>query len=167
VVRGWTHTFNKVDKISIVASDLVLQQHSMERKMPETHEKINLPSDANLSLRVVPMPKDTNFIGDIFGGWIMAHVDLAGAAAASRITRGRIVTVVVNQFIFKQPISLGDLVSFYTYLERIGTTSITIRVEVYAERNPADLQVVKVTQASLTYVAVDDKGVPRKIEKPQ
>jgi acyl-CoA thioesterase YciA len=124
---------------------------------------ISLPSEGHLSMRVAPMPADTNFNGDVFGGWIMAHVDLAGAATASRISKGRVVTVAVNQFVFKQPVSVGDLVSFYTYLERIGRTSITIRVEVYAERDPANLRVVKVTEANLTYVAIDAQGVPREV----
>jgi acyl-CoA thioesterase YciA len=126
---------------------------------------LSLPSDAHLSMRVAPMPADTNLNGDIFGGWIMSHVDMAGAAMASRIAKSRIVTVAVNEFVFKQPISVGDLVSFYTHVERIGRTSITIRVEVYAERNPENLHVVKVTQAVLTYVAIDQHGVPREIQR--
>ncbi|TXH51690.1 MAG: acyl-CoA thioesterase, partial [Burkholderiaceae bacterium] len=77
----------------------------------------------------------------------------------------RIATVAVNQFIFKQPVSVGDLLSFYARVERIGTTSITVHVEVYAERNPANLQVVKVTEANLTYVAIDMQGQPRKIPR--
>jgi acyl-CoA thioesterase YciA len=93
----------------------------------------------------------------------MAQVDMAGAVLPSRIARGRIATVAVNQFVFKQPVSIGDLLSFYAKVERIGTTSITVRVEVYAERNPADLQVVKVTEANLTYVAIDPQGQPRRI----
>jgi acyl-CoA thioesterase YciA len=130
-----------------------------------TESTTTLPNEGHLAMRVLPMPADTNFNGDVFGGWIMSHVDLAGAATASRITKGRIVTVAVNQFVFKQPVSVGDLVSFYTYLERIGRTSITIRVEVYAERDPTNLKVVKVTEANLTYVAIDDQGKPREIEK--
>jgi len=129
-----------------------------------TAESLALPSDADLSMRVTPMPADANVNGDIFGGWIMAHVDLAGAVMAARLSKGRIVTVAVNQFVFKQPVSVGDLLSFYTYLERIGRTSITIRVEVYAERNPADVQIVKVTEANLTYVAIDAQGQPREIQ---
>ncbi|WP_245213462.1 acyl-CoA thioesterase [Rhizobacter sp. AJA081-3] len=113
----------------------------------------------------MPMPADANGNGDIFGGWIMAQVDLAGAVLPARIAKGRIVTVAVNQFIFKQPVSVGDLLSFYAKVERIGTTSITVNVEVYAERNPANLQVVKVTDANLTYVAIDNQGQPRKIPK--
>jgi acyl-CoA thioesterase YciA len=122
-----------------------------------------LPDDRQLVLRVMPMPADANGNGDIFGGWIMAQVDLAGAVLPARIAKGRIATVAVNQFIFKQPVSIGDLLSFYAKVERIGKTSITVNVEVYAERNPAKLHVVKVTEANLTYVAIDRDGNPRPI----
>ena len=124
---------------------------------------LRLPDDRQLVLRVMPMPADTNGNGDIFGGWIMAQVDIAGGVLPSRIAKGRIVTVAVNQFIFKQPVSINDLLSFYAKVERIGRTSITVNVEVYAERNPANLQVVKVTEANLTYVAIDKDGKPRLI----
>jgi acyl-CoA thioesterase YciA len=124
-----------------------------------------LPGDRELVLRVMPMPADANGNGDIFGGWIMAQVDLAGAVLPARIARGRIATVAVNQFVFKQPVSVGDLLSFYAHVERVGTTSITVRVEVYAERNPANPYVVRVTEANLTYVAIDREGKPRPIPK--
>ena len=124
---------------------------------------LHLPDDRQLVLRVLPMPADSNANGDIFGGWIMAQVDLAGAVLPARIAKGRIVTVAVNQFIFKQPVSIGDLLSFYAKVERIGRTSITVNVEVYAERDPANLHVVKVTEANLTYVAIDRNGQPRPI----
>ena len=138
-----------------------------------THEEMHaaakapatLPADKELVLRVIPMPSDANFNGDIFGGWIMAQVDLAGSVLPVRIAKGRVTTVAVNQFIFKQPVSVGDLLSFYATVERIGNTSITVRVEVYAERNPADIQVVKVTEANLTYVAIDRDGKPRQIPR--
>src|SRR5882757_5553856 len=124
---------------------------------------LHLPDDRQLVLRVMPMPADANGNGDIFGGWIMAQVDLAGAVLPARIAKGRIATVAVNQFIFKQPVSISDLLSFYAKVERIGRTSVTVNVEVYAERNPANLQVVKVTEANLTYVAIDRDGKPRQI----
>jgi acyl-CoA thioesterase YciA len=122
---------------------------------------LTLPGDRELVLRVMPLPADLNANGDIFGGWIMAQVDLAGAVLPSRIARGRIATVAVNQFVFKQAVSLGDLLSFYARVQRVGKTSVTVHVEVFAERNPADLQVVKVTEASITYVAIDRDGKPR------
>jgi len=124
-----------------------------------------LPDGAELVMRVMPMPADTNPNGDIFGGWLMARVDEAGAVLPARIARGRIATVAVNQFLFKQPVSVGDLLSFYARVERIGTTSVTVHVEVLAERNPANLQIVKVTEANLTYVAIDRDGKPRNIPR--
>jgi acyl-CoA thioesterase YciA len=131
----------------------------------ETLSPLQLPGDRQLVMRVMPMPADTNGNGDIFGGWIMAQVDIAGGVLPSRIAKGRIVTVAVNQFIFKQPVSIGDLLSFYAKVERIGKTSVTVNVEVYAERDPANLHVVKVTEANLTYVAIDREGKPRLIPK--
>jgi acyl-CoA thioesterase YciA len=132
---------------------------------PTIMAPLGLSGDRELVLRVMPLPADVNANGDIFGGWIMAQVDLAGAVLPARIAKGRIATVAVNQFIFKQPVSLGDLLSFYAKVERVGNTSVTVHVEVYAERNPADLHVVKVTEASLTYVAIDKDGKPRPIPK--
>ncbi len=130
---------------------------------PGSLAPLRLPDDRQLVLRVMPMPADANGNGDIFGGWIMAQVDIAGAVLPARIAKGRIVTVAVNEFIFKQPVSVSDLLSFYATVERIGRTSVTVNVEVYAERDPANLRVVKVTQANLTYVAIDEHGKPRLI----
>jgi acyl-CoA thioesterase YciA len=126
---------------------------------------LSLPDGSELVLRVMPLPADVNGNGDIFGGWLMAQVDLAGAVLPARIAKGRIATVAVNQFIFKQPVSVGDLVSIYARIEHIGKTSITVHVEVFAERNPANLQVVKVTDANLTYVAIDGAGKPRPVPR--
>lgn len=130
-------------------------------------EDLALPAGKNPALRVVPMPADANQNGDIFGGWIMSQVDIAGGTVAGRIARGRVATVAVNQFLFKQPVQIGDLVSLYADVVRIGNTSVTINVEVYAERRPAAPKVVKVTEATLTYVAIDATGRPRPIPKPQ
>ena len=116
-------------------------------------ESVKLP-DEEPTLRVVPMPADANQHGDIFGGWIMAQVDIAGSVPAARRARGRTATVAVNSFVFKQPVLVGDLVSLYAKIARTGRTSITVDVEVYAQRNPDDVICVKVTEASLTYVAV-------------
>lgn len=127
---------------------------------------VRLPDDKSLVLRVMPMPADANGNGDVFGGWIMAQADLAGAVACHRVARGRITTVAVNQFIFKQPVSVGDVLSFYAEITRVGRTSVSVHLEVYAERNPADPHVVKVTEADLTYVAIDRDGKPRPIPAP-
>ena len=113
----------------------------------------------------MPMPADANQNGDIFGGWIMPQVDIAGGTLAGRIARGRVATVAVKEFTFKQPVQIGDVVSFYVDLERVGTTSITVTVEVYAERRPEDPEIVKVTEATLTYVAIDREGRPRPVPR--
>ncbi len=124
------------------------------------------PSGQVLVLRMMPAPSDVNVNGDIFGGWLMAQVDVAGAILPWRVAGGRIATVAVNSFLFKQPVSVGDLLSFFAQVERVGNTSITVKVEVWAERNPHDPQAVKVTEASLTYVAIDAEGKPRTIPRP-
>ena len=116
-------------------------------------------------LKVIPMPADTNGNGDIFGGWVMAQVDLAGSVLPARHVQGRMATVAVNQFVFKQPVRVGDILSFFAHIERIGRTSITVQVEVYAESFRTQGTYVKVTEASLTYVAIDDQGRPRPIPR--
>lgn len=126
----------------------------------EQIEKVSLP-DEQPALRLVPMPADANHQGDIFGGWIMSQVDVAGAVPAYRRARGRIATVAVNSFLFKQPVLVGDLVSFYARVQRVGRTSITVDVEVFAERNPEKYFCVKVTEATVTYVAIGRDGRPR------
>lgn len=126
---------------------------------------VNLPS-GQPTLRVIPTFTDMNGNGAVFGGWVMAQVDIAGAIPAMRRSRGRVATVAVNSFVFKQPISVGDLVSLYAEIVRVGRTSITVNVEVYAERHPADPLIVKVTEATLTYVAIDEQGNKRVIPSP-
>jgi acyl-CoA thioesterase YciA len=111
----------------------------------------------------MPLPADVNQNGDIFGGWIMAQVDVAGAIPAMRRARGRVATVSVNSFLFKQPVSVGDVVSFFAEVVKTGRTSINVTVEVYAERNPAQPITVKVTEATLTYVAIDQQGNKREL----
>ena len=128
-------------------------------------DKLSLPADKELVLKVIPMPADCNANGDIFGGWVMAQVDLAGSVLPARYVNGRMATVAVNQFIFKQPVKVGDILSFFAEVTRIGNTSITVQVEVYAERFRAQGRYIKVTEASLTYVAIGDDGKPRPIDK--
>jgi len=113
----------------------------------------------------MPMPADANQNGDIFGGWIMSQVDIAGGTVAGRLARGRVATVAVNSFVFKQPVHIGDVLSFYVDVMRIGRTSITVDVQVFAERRPSDPKVVKVTEATLTYVAIDASGEPRPVPR--
>ena len=126
-----------------------------------------LPTDKELVLKVIPMPADTNGNGDIFGGWVMAQVDLAGAVLPARLVQGRMATVAVKEFVFKQPVRVGDILSLYSSVVRVGRTSVTVDVEVYAEGFHAQGQYVKVTEALLTYVAIDDEGRPREIPRPK
>lgn len=123
-------------------------------------ELTKLP-DRQPTLRVVAMPTDCSYTGDVFGGWIMAQVDIAGSIPAVHRARGRVATVAVNSFLFKQPLFMGDVVSFYARIEKVGRTSITVDVEVFAQRDPAEPVCVRVTEAKLTYVAVDDNRQPR------
>jgi len=122
-----------------------------------------LPPGKMPQLRVMPMPADANVHGDVFGGWIMAQVDIAGALPAVRRANGRVATIAVNSFVFKQPVFVGDLLSFYAEIVKVGTTSITVNVEVYAERNRLPVDTVKVTEATLTYVATGDDRKPRAV----
>ncbi len=117
------------------------------------------------ALRVLAMPKDVNPLGDIFGGWIMAQVDMAGAVVASQRAGGRVVTVAVTEFLFKQPVYIGDLISCYGKIVKIGRTSITVKVEVCAQRNRIEKDCVKVTEATIVYVAVDENRKPKEIKK--
>lgn len=109
----------------------------------------------------MPMPADANVHGDVFGGWIMAQTDLAGSIPAARRAGGRVATVAVTSFVFKQPVFVGDLLSFYARVIKTGNTSITVDVEVWAERGRLDAQAVKVTEATLVYVATDANRKPR------
>lgn len=122
-----------------------------------------LPLGLEPTLRVVPEPADVNFMGDIFGGWIMSKVDVAGGIPALRHCGGKVVTVAVNSFVFKQPVFVGDIVSFYARIVRVGRTSVTVEVEVFAQRHFSEHDIVKVTEATLSYVAVDEQRRPRPV----
>jgi acyl-CoA thioesterase YciA len=124
------------------------------------NESVSLP-DEDPILRVVPMPADANAHGDVFGGWIMAQVDIAGGILAARRANGRVATIAVTNFVFKQPVFVGDLLSFYGSITRTGRTSITVDVSVYTERSRLKVETAKVTEATLVYVATDDQRRPR------
>ncbi len=126
-------------------------------------QRVRLPANRMPTLRVMPMPSDANIHGDVFGGWIMAQVDVAGSLPAVRRANGRVATIAVNSFLFKQPVFVGDLLSFYAEVVKVGNTSVTVQVEVYAERNRLNVEVVKVTEATLTYVATDASRKPRQL----
>ena len=135
--------------------------------MAENAALVTLPQGKEPTLRVVPMPADANHTGDIFGGWIMSQVDVAGSIPAIRMAQGRVATVAVNSFVFRQPVFVGDLVSFYAEVVKVGRTSITVDVEVYSQRQPEYELCVKVTEATLTYVAVDENRQPRVVSAPR
>ena len=122
-----------------------------------------LPAGKMPELRMMPAPSDANVYGDVFGGWIMAQVDIAGSLPATRRANGRVATIAVNSFIFKNPVFVGDLLSFYAEIVKVGNTSITVNVEVYAERNRLQACIVKVTEATLIYVATDSDRKPRQV----
>lgn len=122
-----------------------------------------LSDNAELAIRVMAAPADTNPAGDIFGGWIMSQVDIAGSIIARRRAHGRVVTVAVNSFRFKQPVFVGDLISCYAGLVRVGRTSLTVHVRAFAERDADRHECVQVTEADVTYVAVDENRRPRPI----
>ena len=135
--------------------------------MSEREEAVSLPKGKEPTLRVVPMPSDANHTGDIFGGWIMSQVDLAGSIPAVRLAQGRVATIAVNSFVFRQPVFVGDVVSFYAEVVKVGRTSITVDVEVYSQRRPEKEMCVKVTEATLTYVAVGENRQPRVVSAPR
>ncbi len=126
----------------------------------DDHQHTSLPQ-REPTIRIRAMPSDANDTGDIFGGWLMGQVDIAGSIPALHRAKGRVATVAVNSFVFKQPIFVGDIVSFYTRIVKVGTTSITVEVEVYAQRDLVKPVCVKVTEATLTYVAVGEDRKPR------
>lgn len=133
--------------------------HSMQDIEPGDIEH----SERVLTCRVVAMPQSTNAAGDIFGGWLLSQVDLAGSTLAVKIASGRVATVAVNHFQFIKPVLVGDLVSCWAQLERVGTTSIRIRIEVDAERMRTTHDRERVAEAAFTYVALDAQGRPRAV----
>lgn len=132
--------------------------------------QVELP-DEQPAMRIIAMPKDANAGGSIFGGWIMSQIDMAGAVVAISRAKGRVATVKVNSLEFKQPVFVGDLLSCYANVVDVGKSSITVEVKVYAQRNSKAPETIKVTQAELIYVALDEDRKPRlvpdEIEKVQ
>lgn len=124
---------------------------------------MSLPKDKEPTLRVVPMPSDTNYFGIVFGGWIMSQVDIAAGVVAVQRARGLVATVAVNHFEFHEPVSVGDVVSLYAEIVKVGKTSITIAVEVFVQRDPELVECIKVTEAVLTFVALDEDWNPRPV----
>ncbi|MBN4080627.1 acyl-CoA thioesterase [Beggiatoa alba] len=133
--------------------------------MPKEEDFDSLPKDTQPAIRVLAMPADTNSAGDIFGGWLMSQVDIAGAVLAHRIASGRVATVAVNNFQFIKPVFVGDLVSIFTELNHIGHTSLEISVIAYAERKRREEECSRVASATITYVALDENRLPRTVKK--
>ncbi|MFO1351478.1 MAG: acyl-CoA thioesterase [Gammaproteobacteria bacterium] len=132
--------------------------------MPVTADHQPFPRERQPIVRILAMPADTNPHGHIFGGWIMAQMDIAGGIVAANRANGRVVTVAVTSMAFHKPVFVGDLVSCFADIEKVGNTSITVRVEVFAERRRGEqVQCVKVTGAVIVYVAVTPEGAPRPV----
>lgn len=121
------------------------------------------PREWQLAVRLLAMPADANAFGDVFGGWLMSQVDIAGSVVAVQVAEGRVATVAINAFQFIQPVLVGDLVTLYSRLQRIGRTSITVAVEAYSQREPDPGTVHRVAHAILTYVAMDRDGRSRAV----
>ena len=121
------------------------------------------PTERQLTIRVLAMPADANPHGDIFGGWLMSQIDIAGSVVAIQTAQGRVVTVAVNEMRFILPVFVGDLVSLYARLKQVGRTSVTVEVEAFAEREQERNQLQRVSTATLTYVAIDENGRPRAV----
>jgi acyl-CoA thioesterase YciA len=119
------------------------------------------------TLRITTMPNDANASGDIFGGWVMSQIDLAGAIAATQRAKGPVVTVAVKELRFIQPIFVSDLVSFYAEVTAVGNTSLTVKIDVFAQRKRGsqDEAYIKVSDATLVYVAVSEPGKPRPVPR--
>lgn len=132
---------------------------------PKLSEPNRTPT-GELEIRTIAMPADTNANGDIFGGWVVSQMDLAGASYALKYTQGRAVTVAIDGMSFITPVKIGDLLSCYASVHKIGNTSIQIKIETWAIR-PTDLQNRQVTEGIFTFVAIDEKGRPRPILVPK
>lgn len=129
--------------------------------MSYSHEKVELPKDKQPTLRLKTLPNDANAKGDIFGGWLMSQIDIAAAIVAAQRAKGPVVTVAVKQLTFLKSLFVYDIVSFYPKVVSVGKTSITVEIEVYAQRNPAGEEIVKISDATLVYVAVVKPGEKR------
>ncbi len=115
-----------------------------------------------LATRTVAMPANTNPAGDIFGGWLLAQMDIAGGITAHWRARARVATVAVDAMEFHRPVQVGDVVSCYASVERVGRTSLTIHIEAWAAQRESDSR-IKVTEGKFTFVAIDDDGRPRNL----
>ena len=143
-------------------SDPIIKPNSLTRRPRRKGENLPRSNAASLqpAIRVVMMPRDANYLGTIFGGVILSSLDLAGAVAAHQHSDQNLVTAAMREVKFIAPVFVGDLVSFYTEMVKLGKTSITIRVTVEATRARSPHASVRVTQAEVVYVAIDEAGRP-------
>ena len=134
--------------------------------MTETHLQAPLSSESeprgDLCIRTLAMPADTNANGDIFGGWLLSQMDIGGGVFASKIAKSRTVTVAIEAMNFRKSVYVGDLVSVYANLVRVGRTSITVHLEAWIVRRK-ELQSILVTDGNFTYVSIDDNGRPQPV----
>jgi acyl-CoA thioesterase YciA len=119
----------------------------------------------NLALRTLAMPADTNPNGDIFGGWLLSQMDMAGGLAAKARSKSRIVTIAINGMSFYQPVKVGDVVCCYTDIEKVGRTSMTIRIQAWCLRQATESERRKVTEGVFTFVAIKDDGKPHRVDR--
>ncbi len=129
------------------------------------NKPIQLPENRQPTIRVLPMPADTNAAGDVFGGWLMSQVDIAGSIEAHRYAQTRVVTIAVQEFLFLNPVFVGDLLSLYAEIVHVGNTSIRVRIDGYAQRQRGSEETHKVTEAQITYVAIDENRRPCPVVK--
>lgn len=122
-----------------------------------------MAQQAEPAIRTVPMPSDANSNGDIFGGWVLSQMDIAGGTIAARRCRGRVATVAIDAMAFKRPIAVGDIVSIYGEIERVGRTSITVRLETIVQRRVLAEEIL-VTEGTFVYVAIDENGRSRPVD---
>ena len=130
------------------------------------HAPLNMETEpqGDLCIRTLAMPADTNQNGDIFGGWLLSQMDVAGGVFAANVTKSRTVTVAIEAMNFRKPVYVGDLVSVYATLARVGRTSITVRLEAWVTRRK-ESQLILVTDGHFTYVSIDDHGRPQPVQR--
>lgn len=130
---------------------------------PQSEQSTQQPA-GELALQTIAMPADSNMNGDIFGGWLVSQMDLAGALTANRISKGRVATVAIDSMVFHRPVSVGSSVTCFAEVQRIGRTSIVMLIEAWAQK-PTDMNREKVTEGKFTFVAIDDDGNSRVVPK--
>src|SRR3990167_5081535 len=125
-----------------------------------TDKKNDQKTGGQLAIRTLAMPSDTNPNGDIFGGWVISQMDLAGLSIARKVAKGRVTTVAIDKMVFLSPVHVGDFICCYVELVKVGRTSLTIKIETYATDGGIESARRQVTEGVFTYVAIDENGKP-------